>query len=394
MVVPHPLGGIPTSEVQAKADAAFNDIVKMINRVPEQEKGDTSAVPAYPARTVKVAGSSIDPFRVFYEEGWTDGLPIIPPTRERVEYMLKGTKHKPDEIIGQLAPREGIATVERVAINAVMAGCMPEYLPVVLAAVEAIADPENYMATWATTTGSNSPLFIVNGPIREELKINYGTNAFGKGRRANATIGRTINLITGNIGGAISGISDMTTLGGAWEYTNCVAENEAALPSGWQPLNVELGFPADTSTLTVKIITSQLSIWGHRAQEFKQIMDTLAAEIVGANGVGAIRGGGVLLALGPEHADLAGKDGWSKEDIRQYLFEKARQPLKNWKYLGDNLQAREFMPEVKTESDDYMTRMILKPDDIMIIVAGGPGKHSMWWPGSNGTLTKSIDKWR
>ena len=395
VVVPHPLGGISVKEVQAKADAATGDIMSSVSQVGEAEKLEIPSTAVYPAATIKVRGTMTDVFREFYERNWTDGLPIRPPTRELVEEMLQGTSHKADEVVGELAPQGGFATVERIAINAVMAGCRPRYLPVVLASVEAIADPENNMAGWAATTGANSPLLIVNGPIRDELEINYGTNALGTGRQANATIGRAINLMTRNIGGAIPGTSDMTTIGAAWEVTNCLAENEAALPAGWEPLNVERGFPKHTSTVSVKAINSQIDIFGHAAREFRQILDTVAAGIVGINNLGLLQGMELVLAFGPEAAVLATQDGWSKQEVRRYVFDKAKQSLRDWKRLGDNIQMIETFPEAKTESDDTMMRMILKPEDIVMIVVGGPGKHSAWWPGGQGkTVTRSIDRWR
>ena len=366
----------------------------MLTLIPRPEKTVENITAPFPADTVTVRGFDSDWFEPFYKRNWTDGLPIIPPTRKRVETFLNAISHPPDKIIGTLPPRGGIATVERVTINSVMAGCRPEYLPIILAAVEAIAEPDNNMAGWATTTGHNSPLLIINGPIRDELNINYGTNSLGTGRRANATIGRAINLITRNIGGSIPRISDMTTIGGAWEYTSCLGENEDSLPHGWAPLNSELGMPG-ANTVTVKAINSHVDIFFHSALEFRQVLDTTAASITGINCMGILQGHGVVFCLCPEAADLAARDNWSKEDIKQYLFENARQPLKDWKRLGDNIVASEMMPESMIESDDYLMRSIPDPEDIIIFVAGGPGKHSDWWPGGHGrAVIKSIDKWR
>ena len=362
--------------------------------ITETDKTEGRTGTIYPAEIVKFKVVNDDCFQSLYEKDWTDGLPVIMPTKQRVESMLEGTSHHPDEIIGQLPPQGGVATVERVAINAVMAGCSPEYLPVVLAAVEAIAEPENNMAGWATTTGANSPMLIINGPIRDELGINCGTNALGTGRRANATIGRAINLVVRNIGGAIPQVTDMTTIGAPWEFTMCLGENESALPQGWEALNAEQGFP-NANTITVKCINSQIDIFSHIAPAFKQVLDTIAAGIIGINSLAILQSQGIVIALCPEIADLATRDKWSKPRLKQYLFEKARQPLRNWKYLGDNWVARDLMPEYKTESEDYMMRMIPNPEDITVFVAGGPGKHSLWWPGGHGRpVTKLIDKWR
>jgi hypothetical protein len=390
VTIPGILGGISVEEVHEKADSAFNGIVDALTRVPDAEKG-TGPVTARQAETMRAPEDECA--RLFYDGNWTDGLPVTLPTRERVDAMLAGSSHAPEAIVGRLPPRGGVATVERVAINAVMAGCRPEYLPAILGVVEAIAHPDNNMGGWATTTGHNSPLIIMNGPVVDELGINYRTNALGTGRRANATIGRAINLIVRNIGGAIPGTTDMTTIGAAWEYTNCLAENESALPDGWQPLNVERRVTG--SAVTVKCINSQIDVFSHQSGDLRQVLDTIAAGIVGINSLAILQGQGVVVALCPEVADLASKGRWSKQDVKQYVFEKSRQPLRTWKYLGDNMVASELMPECKTESDSYMMRMIPKPEDILVLVTGGPGRHSDWWPGGHGlAVTVPIDKWR
>ncbi|MFH1650663.1 MAG: hypothetical protein ABID87_00950 [Chloroflexota bacterium] len=392
--VPHPLGGIPPAEARAKADTMLEEVINALIHTGAADKAET-ATPAYPAEKIRVSGDFAGLYRALYDKGWTDGLPVIPPAPEYVKAMLKGTSHKPDEVVGELAPMGGIATVERIAINAVMAGCRPEYFPVVLAAVSAISDPANNMAGWASTTGSNSPLLIINGPVRQEIGLNCGGNALGAGNQANATIGRAIGLMTHNIGGAKPQVSDMTTLGAAWEYTNCLGENEEALPKGWGPLAAERGFAAGTSTVTVKAINSQVDIFAHIADDFRMILDTTAASITGLNNFGILKDMQLIIGYNPEAATLAEKGGWSKKDIRQYLFEKARQPLHIWKTLGDNAVAAELMPEAKTESDDYMMRMIPRPEDIIIAVLGGLGKHSTWWPGGQGqAVTRAVDEWR
>jgi hypothetical protein len=391
--VPHPLGGIPANEAQAKADALIDDVVRALTCDRKTGKTPPEEIPAYPAQTIQLSGSLNAVTQVLYEKGWTDGLPIIPPSRDLVEEMLAHTSHPWREVVGELPPQGGVATVERIAVNAVMAGCRPEYFPVVLAGVESIADPRNNMAGWAATTGSNSPLLIVNGPIRDQLGIHYDSNALGAGHQANATIGRAIGLVTRNIGGTVSQVTDMTTVGAAWEFTNCLGENEEALPKGWQPLNVEFGF-SGANTVTVKAINSQIDIFAHRATRFSEILDTTAASIVGVNNVGILKSMQVILGVNPEAAALAYKDGWTKPKIQQYLYEKARQPLRDWLRLGDNYVMRDLFPETKTAPDDYIMRMIPNPEEVIIFIAGGLGKHSVWWPGGHGqAVTKSIDKW-
>ncbi|MBI2908357.1 MAG: hypothetical protein HYX92_11975 [Chloroflexi bacterium] len=178
-----------------------------------------------------------------YEQGWTDGLPVVVPTPDRVEAMLAGTRRRPEDLIGLIPPAMGKATVEKMAINAVMAGCLPSYLPVVIAALEAMVAPEFVLARVQATTNPVAPLAVVNGPIRQKLDINCGHNALGQGRQSNATIGRAIRLILSNIGGAIPGVTDMATLGQPAKYTFCLGENEEALPTTWPPLHVEKGLP-------------------------------------------------------------------------------------------------------------------------------------------------------
>ena len=185
----------------------------------------------------------------YLERGWSDGLPITPPTPERVEAMLSAVSLAPRHVVAQLPPNWGDATVERLAINAVMAGCLPQYLPVIVAGVAAMSDPAFNIYAIQATTHSCAPLFVVNGPIREELGMNSSSGAYGPGWRANATIGRAVRLALLNIGGGHPGVGDMSTQGAPSKYTYCVAENEEANP--WEPLHVERGFAPDLSTVTV-----------------------------------------------------------------------------------------------------------------------------------------------
>lgn len=393
LVVKGPIAGISVEDVWDKVDVVVEDAVASLVASTRTYTAASTPVSGYPAETAEIAVTDGEEWIPLYERGWTDGLPVILPTKSRVESMLKGTSHAPAEVVAILPPKGGVATVEIVAINAVMAGCSPGYLPVVLAGVEAIGEPDNNMVGWASTTGSNSPMFIINGPLSDEIGVNYQTNALGAGRRANATIGRALSLIVRNIGGASPGSTDMTTIGAPWEYTMCVAENEKALPDGWLPLNVEQGVP-EPNTITAKCINSQVDVFCHNALELTQVLDTIAAGIVGINSLAILQGQGVVIAFGPEVAALSSKEGWTKRTIAQYIYEKARQPLATWKYLGDNWVARGILPEAESESGDYLMRMIPRPEDITVIVTGGPGKRCHWWAGGHGcAVTKAISKW-
>jgi len=186
---------------------------------------------------------------LYQERGWTDGLPIVPPTEAAVREFLRWTDRDPREVLSVLPPRQGEATVERIAANAVMAGCRPEYLPVVLAGIEALADPLFNLDAIQSTTHPVAPLLVVNGPIAREIGLNAGYNAFGQGFRANVTIGRAVRLVLMNVGGGLPGIGDRATQGSPAKIAHCVAENEAENP--WEPLHVEAGLPADVSVATV-----------------------------------------------------------------------------------------------------------------------------------------------
>ena len=248
-----------------------------------------------------------------YENGWTDGLPVVPPTAERVERMLSGTDRDPNEHIAAVPPKWGRATVEKVAINAVMAGCKPAYLPLVLTAVEAMtAEPFNLHGVQVTTSHVG-PMLIINGPIRKALDINDGFNLFGQGWRANATIGRAVRLVCTNIGGALPGELDRAAFGHAGKYTCCIAEKEEASP--WEPLHVDRGFEAGDSTVTVFAAAGPQTINDHGSNTGEGILNTICANIAAPGN----SSGETLVVMGVEHAKTISDDGFSKTDVRQYI---------------------------------------------------------------------------
>ncbi len=204
------------------------------------------------ASRLQVHGSVRDINDYFYEHGWTDGLPIIPPTEDLVLEMLEACSMPPQRALGRLSPLDGTVTVEKVAINAVMAGCLPDYFPVVLAAVQAVLQPQFNAGSVSTTTGGAAPVIIVSGPIVRRLKIHGGTAALGSGHRPNATIGRALRLVMRNLGGATADTMEKSTHAWPGKYTLCVAENEDRVP--WEPLHVDLGFPPGSSTVTVAAV--------------------------------------------------------------------------------------------------------------------------------------------
>jgi hypothetical protein len=317
----------------------------------------------------------------FYERGWTDGLPIVPPTAERVEAMLDGMSwRRPDEVIGEVPPRMGVASLQQVAVNAVMAGCRPEYLPVVVAALEAVLEPAYGLAHRQTTTHAGAPLIIVNGPIARRLRVNCGRGLFGPGWRANATIGRALRLSLVNLGGAGPAV-DASQTGHPGKYTYCIAEYEAANP--WEPLHVERGFGRDESVVTVVNAEAPHSMTENIQTDPDEIMRTFASSMATLGVNNLYSQGNPILVLGLEHTRHIAAAGWAKRDVQQALFERARQPWGLVRNHGKSKGPR--FPEFVDRSDDSsMVPIVREPGDLIVIVGGGPGGKSMFLPTAGG----------
>jgi hypothetical protein len=326
----------------------------------------------------------------FLQRGWSDGLPVIPPTEERVLRMLSHLNARdPQEVIAVLPPRAGAATLEKIAINAVMAGCLPEYLPVMIAAIKGIAEERFGLRGVQSTTHPCSPLVIVNGPIARKIGLNSKGNAFGPGVRANAAIGRALRLILINVGGAIPGIIDKSTQGQPSRYTYCVAENEEDNP--WLPLHVERGFKAEDSAVTVFAAESPQNINEYNSTTGEGLLMTIASSMATPGNNNALFfTGEPLLALCPEHAAIIARDGFSKEQIKEFLFQHARFALKN--LSDENKQYRQKFPEKYAEFMSAEYAPIAHKNDFVIIVLGGTGKQSSFIPTfGNYSVTSRIE---
>ncbi|HXF75104.1 MAG TPA: hypothetical protein VNN13_03350 [Methylomirabilota bacterium] len=323
----------------------------------------------------------------FMEKGWGDGLPVIPPTEERVERMLAAVRRKPDEVIGVVPPRWAPATVEKIAINAVMAGCKPEYMPVLIAAVEAITDPRLNLYALQATTGGPAVMLIINGPVRSQIGVNGGSNALGEGWRANATIGRSIRLIQRNIGGSYPGTTCKATLGWPGKYSICIGENEEASP--WEPLHVERGFDRNASTVTAISADGSVRASDLDSSKALGILANFAQRMDGPSGPEAI------MVVCPEHARIIANDGFSKMDVKKFIWERAG-------YRMRDLPDETFAQRVKRRPDLRLTRDSVipvtdKPEDILVVVAGGDGSQSQYihvWGQSTpeGGSTRSVTK--
>ena len=329
-----------------------------------------------PAATIFTFPGAWDEIDAHYQErGWTDGLPIAPPTEARVREFLRQTPRHPREVVGVLPPRQGEATVEKIAINAAMAGCRPGYFPVVLAAIEALADPLFNLDSVQATTHPVATLLVVNGPIARAIGLQAGYNAFGQGFRANVTIGRAVRLVLMNVGGGLPGSGDRATQGSPAKIAYCVAENEAESP--WEPLHVEAGLPAGTSTVTVFGCEGPHNIQDHHSNTALGVLLTVAGAMGQAGSNNLLGRGWPLLSLGPEHAATIAKEGYTKQKVKEFLFEHARFPLAR---LGLEYRRQQIERWGVVDAPDTMVPIVRAADDISIIVAGGAGKHSSWQP--------------
>ena len=258
-----------------------------------------------------------DPIEACFDRGWSDGLPVVPPTDERILRMLSGTNRRPDETIGLVPPDLAECTVEKVAINAVMAGCKPEYMPVVLAALEAALDPLFTMHGLLCTTCFSGPIVIVNGPISRAINMNWGINALGQGNRANATIGRALQLIIRNVGGGRPGEIDRATLGQPGKYTFCFAEDET--DPAWEPLSVSRGIPSGRSAVTLFQGDGIQGFVDQKSRAPEELTRSLAMALTVVSHPKQAQTANAILILAPEHYGIFRDAGWDRTRITKEL---------------------------------------------------------------------------
>lgn len=336
--------------------------------VPQQaptRKPGCAAKSTYDA--TEFAAGTVDDLEQMYELGWTDGLPTVPPTPERVAAMLGD--RDPDLTLGPVAPSMGEATLARVAACAVLAGCLPAYFPVVLAAVQAALDPQMNIGGQAVTTQPCGQLVVVNGPVRHELGLNSGIGALGPGTRANLTIGRALRLVVSLTGGGAPGRLDRSTLGHPGKLGFCIAEDEETSP--WEPLHVERGFAADASVVTVIGSDAPQSISDHRSRTPEELAHVLAhaAAATWSPYWWPMEATSVFVIC-PEHAAMFRSAGWSKERLRQTMYDELARP-------AGRLRRGETTPIVQAAPDTEIVPKWSSPDDIVLLVAGGEaGRYS------------------
>jgi hypothetical protein len=384
VIVEHPLASRTPSEVEKVATAAVARIVDGLSRAAAPLAERSAAVAARPparAERREIAGDFPAANDALEALGWTDGLPVIPPTESLVQAMLRGARRAPDEVLGRMEPLKGTVTVEKVAANAVLAGCRPEYFPVVLATVRAVLQPNFHVGSTACTTGGAAPLVIVNGPIAGRLGISGGTACFGGNIKANATIGRALRLVMRNLGGAKPDGMEKSTQAWPGKIACCFAENEARSP--WEPLHVERGHPAGASTVTVVAVRGIYPVTEGRQTSGEGVLETLVASM---RYVGSpiyhqmhINALPVVVVLCPEHAEEIARAGFDRRAVRAYIHEHARLPVH---VLRDRAYyAPDAWKGLVDESDpDALVPIVTSPDRIILVVAGGDGRHSSWIP--------------
>lgn len=316
--------------------------------------------------------SASEQIEICYERGWTDGLPVVPASRALVDAMLDVNGYKADEVIARMPSRKVAVTAENVAINAVMAGCKPEYLPVVVAAVKGLAVPEFVLHHVASGLSGSSIVIIVNGPIAKRLGINSTNNIFGPGVRANATIGRALRLILLNSLRYTPGVSDRAVMGTPGKYTCCIAEHEEDHP--WEPLHVEHGFKPADSTVTLIASTTMIQVWNDRNHErlLRCIGDALS--FLGSIAIMDRTPGAIILS--GEHADVLRASGWSKQQIREYVC------ANSGRTIADLKRAGRIDGEIMPMDEKTIHYVIDDPERLMLICAGSRvGTLSMVIPG-------------
>jgi hypothetical protein len=319
----------------------------------------------------------MDEFEFFFEKEWSDGLPVIPPTEVRVAAMLAGTRRDPDEVIGNVPPLSNDATVRAIALHAVMAGCKPSYLPLLIGVMEAVLDERFNLLLLQATTSAGAPFVLVNGPHAREIGLHGGTGCFGPGFRANATIGRALRLMMMNLGGGIPGITALSGFGGPWRYTFCVTENEAESP--WPSYAAAKGYSAEENVVTAIPLEGPVIVWDDVSEDPERLVVAIADMMSAIGGGNIFRQADMAVVLSPQHAGLFARAGLSRADVHALLVKRAGRRLGEIKrggiWRGASGAAR-WPFRIDLSNDEAFVPAIGHPDDLHLIVAGGSGSPS------------------
>jgi hypothetical protein len=353
------------TDIDIAINAVIDEIIKALTQpLTEEEKSPKQKEKENSLRIV-FKGNLEEVNRFFYLRGWTDGLPVLPPTEEAVAEMLAGTDLPPDHIVALMAPRKGKATVEKIAINAVMAGALPTHMPLLIAGIKAQTDPRTGPTGMAVSTTSIAPLWIINGPIRRDLNINHSYGTLSPGDLANAAIGRALGLITKNIRGVRKAVEDMGVLGNPGRYSMAIAENEEDSP--WEPLHVEAGLMREESAITLGFTLSFAGLMPYGTDD-KGIINTILYNTMPEND------GTFFVMLTPPLAKALAGAGWTKQSLREYICKNATVPrIRHPQYWAALRDSPEKAQELNPQEYVSIIRQTVNKEPVLLFVAGGSG---------------------
>jgi hypothetical protein len=386
VTIPHPVGGVEPQQLDDALAAAVERVTEALLSAPEE-------IITAPAPIVHDAPGDVLDFLAFAagDRNWSDGLPLVPPTEELVARAVAATGRDGQEVLGLVPPANRGATVAAVAANAVMAGCPPELTPVVVAAVEAALEPRFNLQALTTTTHPVTPLVVVHGPVVDALGFNGGPNVFGQGNRANAGVGRALRLVLQNVGEARPGETDRATHGTPGKYAYCIAENAAATP--FATFHEDRG-GGPVGGVTVVGGEGPHNINDHGSTDAAGVLNTIAGTVAGLGSNNLYLRGQMLLVLGPEHAEVLAREGYDRRRIQEAVHAHPRARVSIAGISEGNLDRyRRTAPHVFAGvAADGVVPMLDAPESLLVMVAGGPGKHSMLVPtfGTTEVVTAEI----
>lgn len=319
----------------------------------------------------------MDEFEFFLGKEWSDGLPVVTPTEERVGRMLTGTGRAPDEVIGRVAPAGGTLSVRAAAAHAVMAGCKPAYMPVLIAGLEALLDERFNVNLIQSTTSAGAPFLLVNGPYAKEIGMHGGVGCMGPGFRANLTIGRAVRLIMMNVGGGVPGVTCLGGFGGPWRNTFCIMENEEESP--WESYAEARGFAKDDNVVTMMPLEGPVQVWDDVSITPERLLTTIADMMSALGTPNMYRQADMAVVLGAQHAHLCAEAGLSRADAHQKLLELGGRTVREIRRAGiwRGAKGADRWPfPVDVDDDDFFVPAVCAPDDLHLIVAGSRGSPS------------------
>jgi hypothetical protein len=409
-VVPLPFTNQRPEDIHRMAEGAFDQVVAGLTRaVATTEPASRPPVPArlgYQGADLLAAWDEMN--RDFLRRGWGDGFPVVAPTEPAVEAMLRGTRRAPGDVIATLEPGFGLATVEKLAVAAVMAGGRPEHLPLLIAAVRCLAEPKMYLRNKAMSTGPHAPLVLVNGPKARAAGLNAGLCALGPGApsASNTTLGRALRLVMMNVGHTYVGVSDMDTIGSPLKYSLCCAENEAQSP--WEPYHVSRGFAREASTVTVHFNYGMCELHDFKSTTAQNLVDVFATAATNVAQVGT----GLWLVgrrsdpryktsekehntlfICPEHAEVFHREGWGRDQVREALYKRARLPFRTMMLNKERPAMMASHPELAWLEDnpDVAIPVVEDPGCFELAVVGGAAGRGAYFYGAGEPVTMPVE---